>query len=301
MGTLITLLVPFLLGLVLRQQVPEVWQRRLHRANFYLLQLLLLTLFATQGWNLALLPLLLAGVLLQALPATYAALRYRRGDDASAWLIFSTYGGGNRGVLLLGLAYPAALRDFMVVDLGNFLSLVILLPLLQRWACIGAAAPGGWGARLSPLWAPLSAIALGLALRLAPELTTHVPTLATLTKQLLGVGIALHLGLQFHFQGLALRRLPFDWLRVRLPSVGLAALTASGLLLALGRTPGIEPLVAILVFTLLPVSSLLPGLCAEAGLARRATQAVVASSLLFLLLLPLVTLFSTLASGQGGW
>lgn len=49
------------------------------------------------------------------------------------FLVFSTYGGGNRGTIALSILSPTLLPWFLIVDLGNFFALIIFYPFFIKY------------------------------------------------------------------------------------------------------------------------------------------------------------------------
>lgn len=106
-------LVSGVLGYTLRNTL-QGYRHGLQRSNYYLLLGLVATLFASIAVDLCASYLVPTGALLVAVPALIgAALHRRHAEWGQDLLIFATYGGGNRGVLVITLAQPALLPRFL--------------------------------------------------------------------------------------------------------------------------------------------------------------------------------------------
>lgn len=68
--------------------------------------------------------LITLGILLSIIPFIFSLIN--KTPDS---LIFSTYGGGNRGLLLVSLLTTNKTSDFILVDLGIFITLLLIFPL----------------------------------------------------------------------------------------------------------------------------------------------------------------------------
>ncbi|WP_135079443.1 hypothetical protein [Terasakiella sp. SH-1] len=120
----------FALGYFLRKRKEIV--SVVSRLNVYLLYAFIFVSITTVSFDYGLsgwLWLAIAGFLIQCLPTLLGA-RYKK--LSSAYFSYGTYGGGNRGVLLLSTTSPHLLPGFLIADLFNFLSLAIVYPACQH-------------------------------------------------------------------------------------------------------------------------------------------------------------------------
>ena len=76
--------------------------------------------------------LLSIGGLLQLIPSVIGVL-LKKQSHRESFLLFGTYGGGSRGMLALSILSPALLPVFIIIDLGNFLALIIFYPSLLKF------------------------------------------------------------------------------------------------------------------------------------------------------------------------
>lgn len=220
------------------------------------------------------------GVLIQAVPALLSLVS----DSAkhrAALLIFSTYGGGNRGSLALSLLAPWLLPIFILIDLGNFLSLVLLFPwIVRRQHLRGRVQARSFGA----LPWTIAAVAFGVtsaSLWPGSELASR---LLVPVKYLLVALTSVQIGLALKFDHACLRWTVRNMLLVRLVALAVAA----SLLFAVPEPNWREPFYVLCLFALLPVSSLvvsmLPDNVAQ-DFEKQVSCSVAASTLLFVVLL----------------
>ena len=114
---------------VLRANGPKVYQK-LQKVTWLLLLFLILLQFWLNGFVLGNLSLIALGVALTVLPAVWMMWLPKGAKLKPYLLAYSTYGGGNRGVLAISLLAPTLLSDFLIMDLGIFLSLIVLFPMV---------------------------------------------------------------------------------------------------------------------------------------------------------------------------
>jgi hypothetical protein len=93
--------------------------------------ILLFILVATSRFSPEHVYLFFLGVALNALPVLLG--RFTSNPLIRENLsIAGTYGGGNRGVFLVSFFLPDRLLEFMIIDLGNYFSLLFIFPLAFR-------------------------------------------------------------------------------------------------------------------------------------------------------------------------
>ncbi len=138
------------------QRAARVGQTAEHLALRLLLPLVIFEslLHVPVGWGVAW-PLLL-GALLPMQVWALAAMQRPKAPWRAAAALACTFGGGNRGVALVSLALaaspalPQALRTFVLIDLGNLMCMLLVLPRLlsRQW-------PAPEQARFAPAWTSL--------------------------------------------------------------------------------------------------------------------------------------------------
>ncbi len=100
------------------------------------ISVLLFIVIATSEFRFEYLYLFLLGVALNSLPVLVGKLLANPKITENLF-IAGTYGGGNRGVFLVSLFMPARLLEFMIIDLGNYFSLLLIYPLVFRKKHLG--------------------------------------------------------------------------------------------------------------------------------------------------------------------
>lgn len=125
-----------LIGWLLRDSLTTPLKEKLKQFTYYILLLFVAISIGkygipNEGWLLFLL-----GILLQIVPITIA-LFLKNYSASKAFLLFGTYGGGNRGTLVLSILSPAVLPVFILVDLGNFFSLILFYPIFSKFILKG--------------------------------------------------------------------------------------------------------------------------------------------------------------------
>lgn len=171
--------------------------------------------------------------------------------------IFSTYGGGNRGLLLATLLFTQVPSTFFMMDLGNFLALVTVYPLLAAALLGEQQAATDQRKLLKKLILPTGILAGGLVLNLALSTQwqeSFVKPAADVTKTVMSLLIWLYLGMSVLKNGLSLdgtffTRMAVVRIAITLPLVAVFG----GILTLLGAT---VPWALVLMFLVLPVSSL---------------------------------------------
>lgn len=106
-------------GLLLKDNISDQKKYLLKKSAYYiLLAFVVVSLWKYEipegAWQLFLL-----GVLLQLIPSLLGAVQ-SKSSLSKPFLLFGTYGGGNRGTLALSILSPPLLPIFILIDLGNF-------------------------------------------------------------------------------------------------------------------------------------------------------------------------------------
>lgn len=292
MLTLALVLLAIQSGLVARRCWPDLAAksaRGLQSVNVWLLAGLTLCLFARHWEVHDLVVPMVIGAMLQMVPAALGAWGISRfprlGRDL---LIFSTYGGGNRGILLLTLFLPSQLPLFVAVDLGNFLSLLVFFPWLARRA--GCGGEYREKAFLSSWELVVVSLAVASGIGMGIMNVGNFSEGETAFKGVLAITIPLYLGLQLRVEQFAIGALLGRLLLARLLGVGLVvAIVELASFLGFIERPSVLMQV-IALFFLLPVSSLAPAFIAKGQLHTDAVNAAVGTATLFALLLIILAL-----------
>lgn len=223
--------------------------------------------------------LVLAGLFLPVASA-WAGLSFFR--QHTAWreiaLSYSTFGGGNRGLMAILMFAPDYLRAFIAFDLGIFLALGFL-PFLES-RVTRSPSRKQLSSFQSILFIALAA-GLGILLGQIEQLAASAPQLRSLLGGVALVSIPLYLGCGLKLAA-AFNLRQFIVLPVVFRAVFFLPL---GLALAYAVTPGpIQHQLVYLVglYTLLPASSMAPQFIQDPKLAEKLNQHVAFSSLLFI-------------------
>jgi len=228
----------------------------LKTANKWLLYGLIPLVIATSNFSSAFessILLFFGGVGIQLFPTLvgFGLMKLGRDEQAANFFSFATFGGGNRGVwLLVTLAASDLLGGFVIADLGNFLSLLLFYPLLQ-----GHAYGRVW---LKDAIVILGLIGLGLLLhRFILSLEEMMIVALTGLKFVLNFTVAAQLGLGLDWQSVKHK----VWrILLRMFVVRSIVFTPALALYWYGFELVALPL---LVFVILPTSSIAPSLCSE--------------------------------------
>lgn len=277
-----------LAGCVWLRQAPDtaaLWKARLQQAAFHNLLLVVLLQFWCNGLHLNNLPLAMAGALLHVIPLGLCLLLARHRPEPARWLLaYSTYGGGNRGVLAVLLLAPQLLADFLVLDLGIFLSLLLCYPVAVRLFDTRQQHQMLQLASFRPALQSLALILAGMLLHAISPDALQPDRLFVLAKYSLLILVSLYLGLSLNLRVQQPGRELLALLATR--SLGVAGtLLIAWLLFPPPSLHALLPLTAL--YFCLPASSLAPQLTPEPQLRDWMAQRVAISSLLYLLLLGL--------------
>lgn len=281
-----TIFVVFLIaGWLLRYSVSIHWSTKLKDIAYYsLLTFVVISLwlygFPSQSWELVML-----GALLQLVPSMIGALlsdRYYRKE----FLLFSTFGGGNRGTLALSLLAPTLLPVFVLMDLGNFLSLILFYPFLIRWKIKQKEIANENNSEIISLFVTLLILMIGLLLNNINIEASHgiKENIHYTIKFLLIALTSFQIGLHLKINKTCLRWTFNGLIKVRLISLVIPLLLASWLVPdALS-----EAIPVLLLFSILPVSSLVVSLLPKETdrlFQQQLACAVTASTAIFLTIL----------------
>lgn len=235
--------------------------------------------FPSQAWQLVML-----GALLQLIPSIIGALLAEK-SHGKTFLLFSTFGGGNRGTLALSLLSPALLPIFILIDLGNFLSLILFYPLLVMWG-MQQKVTDKKNSNISSLFTTLLILVCGFSLHVlsiglesAWVVNTHY-----VIKLLLIALTSLQIGLNLQGSKDCLK-----WTLVGLFRVRIIALALPLLLTAWLMPDAVNEVIPVLLlFSLLPVSSLVVSILpreTDTIFQQQLACAVTASTAIFLVIL----------------
>ena len=259
----------------------------IQKTTWVLLLFLILLQFWSYGFVLANLGLVALGAVLTVFPAVLAAWLFRESSMGRYLLAYATYGGGNRGVLAISMLAPSLLSDFLIMDLGVFLSLILLFPIaVQRFERVVVSGFSANVQKMKPVLLPIVLIGVGSVLHHQNVLMPIAQWIFPWVKSVLFVLVSVSLGLSLSFD---LSSFASD-----LPRVFLAR--GFGMLLPLMLLcyvvfPRVwfeqfAPLMGIAA--LLPVSSFAPQFVHSDDLKDFVSNQVVISSLLFVVLMVVV-------------
>lgn len=275
------------IGWIFRSRISQSQQALLKKLAYYvLLMFVIISLWIyglpQQSWQLILL-----GGILQLIPALIGSVIGSQ-EYGRAFLIFSTFGGGNRGALALSLLSPALLPVFVLIDLGNFLALILFYPTLVKWGLSEKLVRRVSKPSFIPLLTSIAILLVGIFLHtLSYGLENGITrNLHQSLKWLLIVLTSLQIGIYLTFNTRC-----FIWTLKNLIQVRLIALILP-LLIALSFISEAHEVVSVLfLFAILPVSSLvvsiLPNNITQA-FQQQLACAVTASTFIFLIVLLIV-------------
>jgi|GEM_PF-4033532 len=265
-------------GLVNLRGAPPSWHGRIRNASSTVLLLFIGLMFGEMAFPRDNLLLVAMGALMQAVPALIGMMIGPKGDGP-AFLLFSTYGGGNRGTLAITLLAPSLLPDFMLMDLGILLSLLLLFQLAaRRYSQAGSSNKPA----LRYFLLTVTAILCGIALRQGAGPSPALRELFGGVKGLMVALTSLQIGLN-----LRISRQSLAWVLSGLWKVRLSALVVPALLLTLMDGDSRNRIIPLLgLFAVLPVSSLAVSLLpdrADGALQEKLSTALVGSSAFYIL------------------
>lgn len=273
----------YVLKCFLQMRATSVYQT-VQKATWFLLLALILLQFWLNGFVFGNLSLIALGVALTVLPAVWMMWLPKGAKLKPYLLAYSTYGGGNRGVLAISLLAPTLLSDFLIMDLGIFLSLIVLFPMVvQRFEHIKA---NGFLAHLSKMKSvllPIFLIILGSVLHRQAWLMPVPEILFPWVKTLLFVLVSVSLGLSLSFDSDSLRQDAPRVLIARVLGMWLPLTALCYVLLPSAQFERFAPLIGIAA--LLPVSSFAPQFVHSDELKAWLSNQVVLSSMLFVVLM----------------
>lgn len=221
--------------------------------------------------------LFIGGVAIQTVPSVLSLITKKKFVHYSRDLLsFGTYGGGNRGFLALSLISPSLLPFFIIADIGNALSLFLVYPLVQHWG-------KNWKV-LRNILIVIGLVCIGVVMNIY-DLFPHGVTIGSdIIKEIVKVTIALQIGIEVH-----LRTVKTELFVVFVRLVRVRILIFTPILIAFYITK--DPyLLTLLIFAILPVSSIAPTLC-RSSRRQDIQRDVVITSALFALFLGVAIIF----------
>lgn len=225
------------------------------------------------------------GGLLQLIPSAIGASLGEK-HYGKEFLLFSTFGGGNRGTLALSLLSPALLPIFVLIDLGNFMSLILFYPSLIKWGLQQRNTNNKKNSNIASLFTSLLILATGFTLNNTDMglKSGVIENIHHIIKILLIVLTSLQIGLHLQLNKSCLKWTLKNLIKVRLISLILP------LLLAIWLIPDTlnGTILVLLLFSILPVSSLVVSLLpkeTDTIFQQQLACAVTASTAIFLVIL----------------
>nr|VFJ88155.1 MAG: hypothetical protein BECKH772A_GA0070896_1000718 [Candidatus Kentron sp. H]VFJ90163.1 MAG: hypothetical protein BECKH772B_GA0070898_1000818 [Candidatus Kentron sp. H]VFJ96531.1 MAG: hypothetical protein BECKH772C_GA0070978_1000718 [Candidatus Kentron sp. H] len=291
-----------LVGFLLNRKNPglvDTHKDTLHKLAWYNLLLVALFQFWENGLDASGLVLIGVGFLLHLFPVSLAVLLNRKGFEFSKYLLaYSTFGGGNRGVLALALLSPTLLPEFFILDVGIFLSLLLIYPIAaQSFDNNKNSATYSFDYKLLlPVFITSGLILLGVALNTLA--TDDIPQqIFPFLKKSLLVIVSLYLGINLTFKGISIKEEVAKIFVTRLLGVFLPVTIISYFVFSSDFTVTVLTLITLATF--LPVSSLAPQLTPNGVLREWITVQVLISSGLYVIVLSIIALIKFIYTSHG--
>lgn len=264
----------------------------LHKATWYNLLLVVLFQFWTNGLEVSYLYLIAIGFAIHLLPISIALLLNSSNYNWKKYfLAYSTFGGGNRGVLALTLIAPDMLPYFFIFDIGIFLSLLLVYPTVSK--LLSDRQSGGKSlisiSSFLPVAVTSGMITLGVCLQHFTIANDFPSIVFPYLKISLLVLVSLYLGINFVFSLRATISDITKALVVRISGVFIPAAILCYILLPETEFSLALALIGLAVF--LPVSSLAPQLTQTATLREWVAGQVVVSSVSYVAILFFASIF----------
>lgn len=258
----------------------------LHKLTWYNLLLLVLFQFWSNGLKISYVYLIAIGFVAHLFPVSIAIfLKSLPYGWKKYFLAYSTFGGGNRGVLALTLVAPAMLPYFFVFDVGIFLSLLLVYPIACQ-ILTDSQVEGGKFLNLKsfrPVMVISGLIVLGVCLENYAIAGVFPSFIFPYLQISLLILVSLYLGINFV---LNLSSTIFDIVKalvVRVVGVFFPTAILCYILLPKAELGLVLTLIGLAVF--LPVSSLAPQLTQTATLREWVAGQVVVSSVFYVVAL----------------
>ncbi|MBS1174757.1 MAG: hypothetical protein H6R05_888 [Burkholderiaceae bacterium] len=285
-GVLVT--IGYVFKCVFQASGSKLYQK-LQKVTWLLLLSLILLQFWSHGFVLANLSLAALGAVLTVFPAALAAWLFRESSMGRYLLAYSTYGGGNRGVLAISMLAPSLLSDFLIMDLGIFLSLILLFPIaVQRFERVVVSGFFANVQKMKPVLLPIFLIVVGSVLHHQSVLMSIAQWMFPWVKSVLFVLVSVSLGLSLSFD---LSSFVSDVPRVFLARVFGMLLPLMLLCYVVFPRVWFEQFAPLMgIAALLPVSSFAPQFVHSDELKAWLSNQVVLSSMLFVVLMVLAML-----------
>jgi hypothetical protein len=289
MHNLVLFALVILIGIYIKQKYPifvEVNKNLLHKMAWYNLLLVVLLQFWSNGIEVSYIYLIAVGFMLHLFPVSLSIILRKRGNALSNYMLaYSTFGGGNRGVLALTLLSPSLLPQFFILDIGIFLSLLLVYPIASRVVAnnesIGNISLNCKS--LQPVIITSSLIIAGTALHELGWIQGVSESLFVHLKTILLIVVSLYLGVHFNFQLHSITSELTKIIACRMLGVLAPVVVVSYLVFPDELMNTILILVALSSF--LPVSSLAPQLTPSGQLREWVATQVIISSALYVAIL----------------
>ncbi|MCU7919266.1 MAG: hypothetical protein KZQ95_13045 [Candidatus Thiodiazotropha sp. (ex Epidulcina cf. delphinae)] len=283
---------------VKRPAFVDKYKHILHKLTWYNLLLVVLFQFWSNGLETSYIALIVVGFMLHVFPVSIAiALKDNRYGLDKYFLAYSTFGGGNRGVLAVALLSPALLPQFFILDVGIFISLLLVYPIASRIIAKSKdnIATSAGLVSFVPVAITSSLIIAGVILN--EVAVSDVPKqVFQYTKTSLLFFVSLYLGVILSLPKGPLKKEIVGILASRVFGVFLPVAIFSSLLFSGDFLVIVLSLVALASF--LPVSSLAPQLTSNDTLREWMTAQVIISSGFYIVILLVITLIKTFLQHQ---
>lgn len=277
-----------LLGWVLRKQLSHKQKSHLKLTTYLILLAFVSASLWINGLPADASILLLVGGLLQIIPSLFGVL-VKNNSYRTSFLLFGTYGGGSRGMLALSILSPALLPIFIIIDLGNFLALILFYPLLLKLGLRKEHNQTIEKSNYYTLLISLTVIAISLLLNKYVTsfniTTTHIflkYLLIALTSFQIGVYLSINLKcILWTFKSILIVR----FMAILMPLLLIFCLSPNG---------KNDIYIVIFLFSVLPVSSIAVSLLpqnADSSFQESLSCAVTASTLIFISIVMVISLF----------
>ena len=279
-------------GIYIKNKKPGWVNRHLiHKVAWYNLLAVVLCQFWANGINVNYVYLIGVGFFLHLFPMSLALLLKSSKSQWGNYLVaYSTFGGGNRGVLALVLISPTLLPQFFILDIGIFLSLLLVYPVVSRLyaykSCTTRTKNPISLMTLAPIVLISCLIITGVYLHSTEISNNIVGIVFSYLKLSLLIVVSLYLGINLSFKTVSITEALVHIFIVRVFGVVLPALLLGYFLFPKEAMIVVFPLVLLASF--LPVSSLAPQLTPDGSFREWVATQVIISSGLYVVILSLI-------------
>ncbi len=265
--------------------------RSLEHVNVVLLYFLIILVFSLKQPSMQLVPLVMLGILIQLVPSVIGLTlyKYNKREIGKNIIFFSTYGGGNRGILLLTLFFPYLIDSFVLVDLGNFISLIVFFPIISQ---LINNEPLGTNSAKHLIYIT-TAILIGMYIHSIAVHSNYLHIVKKIVSTTLIILLSIHIGLSSKTN-------IYDVVKV-IPVMFMARFFTLiiPITLLIVMTPDdiinkIEAIIILCVFSILPISSLAQHYINHKKTKELLINNTVSTSFLFILVLLLLQLYNLL-------